>query len=206
MHPEAPQRVSRPADNPVPPIILASTSPYRRALLERLRLPFEVSGPAVSEDALAGELPQDRALRLALAKARAVAAAHPHAVVIGGDQVAAAGKHVLDKPGDAERCARQLALLSGTTARFHTACAILTGEEHRVHLDTTKVCFRELSGGEIGRYVEVERPFDCAGGFRAEGLGISLFESIDSCDPTALIGLPLIWVANCLRSLGFSLP
>ncbi|MGH8140800.1 MAG: Maf family protein [Steroidobacteraceae bacterium] len=188
-------------------LILASTSPYRRALLERLGLPFQVVHPAASEHQLAGELAPDRAIRLSLAKAQAAAARHPGTVVIGSDQVAALGSNVLGKPGDPESCRAQLSRLSGTTARFYTGCAVLAANAERfVHLDTTSVTFRPLSAAEIERYVEREKPLDCAGGFKAEALGITLLESIDSKDPTALIGLPLIWLAEALRKAGFVLP
>ncbi|HEX5462554.1 MAG TPA: nucleoside triphosphate pyrophosphatase [Steroidobacteraceae bacterium] len=192
----------------MPELILASTSVYRRSLLERLGIPFTALPPEMPEDALAGELPPDRALRLATAKAQAIASRRPEAVVIGSDQVAALGSKILDKPGDAARCRAQLTAASGSSARFHTACAVIAPRAgiRMVHIDTTTVFFRTLSGQEIERYVERERPFDCAGGFRAEGLGISLFESIESRDPTALIGLPLIWVACALRRAGFLLP
>jgi 7-methyl-GTP pyrophosphatase len=190
------------------PLILASTSPYRRMLLERFRLPFEPVRPHVDEAHLAGESPSDRALRLATSKAEEVAARHPDAVVIGSDQVAAAGHKVLDKPGDAATCRSQLATLSGTDARFYTGCAVIgpSGSVRLVHLDTTTVFFRSLSSKEIERYVEREKPFDCAGGFKVEALGISLFESIESKDPTALIGLPLVWLACALRRAGYPLP
>jgi septum formation protein len=192
----------------MPELILASTSPYRRSLLERLGIAFTAVPPGTPEDALAGELPPDRALRLAVAKAQAVASRRPDAVVIGSDQVAAVGSKVLDKPGDAARCRAQLSVASGSSARFHTACAVIAPQAgiRMVHIDTTTVFFRSLSSPEIERYVERERPFDCAGGFRVEGLGISLFESIESRDPTALIGLPLIWLACALRRAGFDLP
>jgi septum formation protein len=188
------------------PLILASTSPYRRALLERLGIPFEVVRPAASEDHLPREMPRDRALRLSGVKAKAVAAHRPDAVVIGSDQVASLGSRVLDKPGDAANCRAQLALLSAQTARFHTGCAVIANGERLVHLDTTSVTFRALSPEEIDRYVERERPFDCAGGFKVEALGVTLFESVESRDPTALVGLPLIWLASALRSVGYTLP
>jgi septum formation protein len=192
----------------MPELILASTSRYRRSLLERLGIAFTAVPPETPEDALPGELPPDRALRLAIAKAQALAARRPDAVVIGSDQVAAVGSKVLDKPGDAARCRAQLAAASGSSARFHTACAVIAPQAgiRMVHIDTTTVFFRSLTEQEIGRYVERERPFDCAGGFRAEGLGIALFESIESRDPTAIIGLPLIWLACALRRAGFVLP
>jgi septum formation protein len=188
------------------PLILASSSPYRRALLERLGIQFEVVRPAASEDHLSRETPRDRALRLSGAKAKAVAAQHPDAVVIGSDQVASVGTRVLDKPGDAANCRSQLAMLSSQTARFHTGCAVMANGERLIHLDTTSVTFRPLTPEEIDRYVEREKPFDCAGGFKAEALGITLFESIETRDPTALVGLPLIWLASALRSVGYSLP
>jgi septum formation protein len=191
-----------------PPLILASTSRYRRELLERFGLPFEAHPPQVPETVRAGELPMDRARRLALEKAQALAVRFPEALIIGSDQVAAAHDGVLDKPGDAANARAQLQRLSGSSARFYTACAVLcrAAQLHLVHLDTTSVRVRKLSAGEIERYVEREAPYDCAGGFKAEGLGISLFESIESRDPTALIGLPLIWLAGALRSGGYPLP
>lgn len=190
------------------PLILASTSPYRRLLLERFGLPFETERPRVGEEHVAGESPTDRAMRLAVAKAEEVAARYPSSVIIGSDQVAAVGHKVLDKPGDAIHCRSQLTMLSGTDARFYTACAVMgpAGSVRLVHLDTTTVYFRSLSDREIDRYIEREKPFDCAGGFKAEGLGIALFESIASQDPTAIIGLPLIWLACALRRAGYPLP
>jgi len=189
-------------------LILASTSVYRRELLTRLGLPFETLAPGVSEAHIAHESPADRAMRHALEKARAVARGHPQAVVIGADQVAACGERLLDKPGCAVGSRQQLEALSGRTALFYTACAVLGGsrEVHLAHVDTTSVLVRALSAGEIERYVARERPYDCAGGFRAESLGIALFECIESRDPTALIGLPLIWLAGALRQAGFALP
>ncbi len=192
-----------------PALILASTSRYRGELLARLCLPFTVLPPQVAETPRPGELPMDRALRLAREKAEAVAAHHPDALVIGSDQVAAAADGtVLDKPGDARRAEAQLARLSGTTARFHTGCAVILKRTglNLIHLDTTAVVFRALSAAEIARYVEREQPLDCAGGFKAESLGIALFERLESEDPTALIGLPLIWLAAALRSAGLALP
>lgn len=192
----------------LPPLILASTSPYRRELLARLRLAFESMPPEVPEQHLEGESPADRSLRLALAKAQAVARLHPGALVIGSDQVAAVGEQLLGKPGDAARCRAQLATLSGKTARFYTACALLgvNAGVRLAHVDTTTVVFRPLSAAEIERYVACEQPYDCAGGFKAEGLGVALFECIESQDPTALIGLPLIWIAGALRGAGYHLP
>ena len=190
------------------PVILASTSPYRRSLLQRLGLPFEVIRPEVEEDHLPGEPPADRALRLSLAKAQAVAVRYPSAIVIGSDQVAASGNQILDKPGDAANARAQLAALSGSTAKFYTGCALvgLSGSVRLSHLDTTTVYFRSLTTAEIERYVEREKPFDCAGGFKSEALGVTLFESIETTDPAALVGLPLIWVACALRRAGYQLP
>ena len=192
----------------MPQLILASTSPYRRELLARLALDFEVVAPEVPEEQLPGESPTDRALRLATAKAQAVSARYPEALVLGSDQVGASGGELLGKPGDARRCREQLLRLSGHTAHFHTACVLLGARAglHLAHVDTTTVVFRGLSAGEIDRYVAREQPFDCAGGFRAEGFGIALFDCIESQDPTALIGLPLIWLAGALRRAGFQLP
>jgi septum formation protein len=188
----------------LPPLILASSSSYRRELLGRLRLGFEAVPPGTPEDPVAGESASDQALRLALAKAQAVAERYTDAIVIGSDQVAAAGEQVLGKPGDAARCRAQLAALSGHTGQFYTACAVLGAGVRLAHVDTTTVVFRTLSPQEIQRYVACEQPYDCAGGFKAEGLGISLFECIESQDPTALIGLPLI--AGALRGVGYQVP
>lgn len=192
----------------MPQLILASTSPYRRELLARLKLDFEVADPGVDEEHRRAESPTDRALRLATAKAQAVSTRHPEALVIGSDQVADGGDQILDKPGDGERCREQLARLSGRTAHFYTACVLLGARAglHLAHVDTTTVVFRRLAAAEIDRYVARERPFDCAGGFRAEALGIALLDCIESQDPTALIGLPLIWLAGALRAAGCQLP
>jgi septum formation protein len=189
-------------------LILASTSPYRRALLQRLGLDFEVANPGVDERAKPGESPAARASRLAAAKAEAIAGLHPDAIVIGSDQVAALGHRLLDKPGNAETCRAQLSALSGNTARFLTACAVIGNSAglRLTHLDTTTVMFRGLQPQEIARYVDREQPFDCAGGFKVEALGVTLFERIESVDPTALIGLPLIWLASALRQAGYLAP
>jgi septum formation protein len=189
-------------------LILASTSRYRRELLERLRLPFEVVAPEVDESPLALETPLERAQRLALAKAAAVSHRHPTATVIGSDQVAVCKGQILDKPGGLERCREQLRWLSASAATFYTALAVVnarTGANVQL-IDTTTVYVRALSSDEIERYIEAERPFDCAGGFRVESFGISLFARIASEDPTALIGLPLIALGRALRQLGYELP
>jgi septum formation protein len=185
-------------------LILASTSRYRAGLLERLGRPFAREAPGTDEEALAGENPRERALRLARAKASAVAARNPQAWVLGSDQLAVREGEVLGKPLDARRCQAQLLASSGRRLEFLTAACLMRASDGRSldHLDTTLVQFRVLTPGEIQRYVEREQPLDCAGGFKCEGLGIALFERIESSDPTALIGLPLIWVAQALREAG----
>lgn len=187
-----------------PRLLLASTSRYRALLLERLGLPFGVQAPDVDEARLPREKPAARALRLAHAKAQAVAARHPDACVIGSDQVAVVGRRILDKPGSATRCREQLEAASGKRVVFYTAVAVVgpgSGAAQTV-VDRTQVNFRTLTEREISRYVEIEQPFDCAGSFRSEGLGVALFESIETRDPTALVGLPLIWLAGALRAAG----
>jgi septum formation protein len=187
-------------------LILASTSPYRRALLERLRLPFAVEAPGVEESAAPGEAAGALALRLALSKAACVAHRHPGAVVIGSDQVAECRGRVLGKPHTAERAREQLAAASGAMVVFHTAVALLHGDgvTEETHTDLTRVRFRRLLAAEIERYVALDAPLDCAGSFRCEGLGVALFESVESEDPTGLVGLPLIWVAAALRRAGLN--
>jgi septum formation protein len=189
-------------------LLLASTSPYRRMLLARLCLPFDCERPQVDEQALPGESPAALARRLAAAKAAEVAARHPGAWVIGSDQVAERDGQALGKPGDAEAAFAQLQAASGRRLRFHTAfCLLRAGDERRFeHRDLTEVVFRDLDEAEIRRYLEAEQPYDCAGSFKCEGLGISLFTAIRSEDPTALVGLPLIALAGALRQAGISLP
>ena len=187
-----------------PPLILASTSPYRRDLLARLRLPFAVRAPDVDEAALAGEVPPALALRLAFAKARAVARLEPHAVVIGSDQVADLDGLALGKPGSQQRAVKQLQAMSGRSVVFHTAVAVVRSlpAYEASALVAVTVRMRCLSSAEIERYVALERPFDCAGSAKSEALGIALLESIESDDPTALIGLPLIRTCAMLREAG----
>lgn len=189
------------------PLILGSTSAYRRELLQRLRLPFEVVSPEVDETPLPGENPRDLALRLALAKARAVAARRPSAVVIGSDQVADLGGEPLGKPGTHERAVAQLRRMRGRTVIFQTAVAVVcveTGFE-QVELAPVGVRFRELTDAEIENYLRAETPYDCAGSAKSEGLGIALLDTIESDDPTALVGLPLIRTTRLLRAAGLSL-
>jgi len=186
----------------MPPIILASTSRYRRELLARLKLPFAARSPDVVEDAIAGEAPAAMAARLALAKAASIVA--PNAIVIGSDQVASLDGQVLRKPGSADVAVAQLRLAQGRTVVFNTAVAVIaTGSGTTLrHVDRTEVLFRRLDDAALERYVQLENPLDCAGSFKSEGLGVALFERISSEDPTALIGLPLIFVADALRKLG----
>ncbi len=185
-------------------LVLASTSRYRRELLERLRIPFGVESPEVDETPLAQEAPRELALRLALEKARAVAAHRPEAVVIGSDQVADLHCEPLGKPGDHARATLQLRRMRGNTLVFQTAVAVVcmaTGFE-QVDLASVRVRFRELTDEEIENYLQAEQPYDCAGSAKSEGLGIALLESIESDDPTALIGLPLIRTVSMIRAAG----
>ncbi|HEX5756271.1 MAG TPA: Maf family nucleotide pyrophosphatase [Arenimonas sp.] len=190
------------------PLILASTSRYRRELLGRLALPFSVERPEVDETPLPNEPCESLAVRLAHAKAWAVARNHSEAWVIGSDQVAELDGRPLGKPGHVEAAKAQLRASSGHTVVFHTAFSLVRaacGSEFH-GCDETRVRFRELDDEEIQRYLDAEQPFDCAGSFKCEGLGISLFAAIDNRDPTALIGLPLIDLAQTLRQAGFRLP
>jgi len=191
-----------------PPLILASTSRYRRDLLQRLRLPFEVVSPQVDETPQPGESPAALALRLALAKAQAVATRRPEAVVIGSDQVADLDGEPIGKPGNHERALAQLRRLSGRRVVFQTAVSVVradTGFE-RTLLAPVTVQFRTLTDAEIERYLRLEEPYDCAGSAKCETLGITLLDAIDSDDPTALVGLPLIRTAQLLRAAGLDLP
>lgn len=189
------------------PLILGSTSAYRRELLERLRFPFEVAAPDVDESPQTGERPPELARRLALAKARAVARRHPAALVIGSDQVADLGGEPLGKPGTHERAVEQLRRMRGRTVIFQTAVAVVCLEAGFEQLDLApvRVRFRDLSDAEIESYLRAETPYDCAGSAKSEGLGIVLLESIESDDPTALVGLPLIRTTRMLRAAGLSL-
>ena len=190
-------------------LVLASTSRYRRELLDRLRLPFEVARPDVDESALPAEAPEAMAVRLAAAKARAISAIRPDAWVIGSDQVADLDGLALGKPGTRGAALAQLQAMSGRAVAFRTAVCVARGDvalAALAALDTTMVRFRTLSQDEIERYVDAEQPFDCAGSFKSEGFGITLFEAIESRDPTALVGLPLIATAGLLRQAGYALP
>ncbi|WP_447939161.1 Maf family protein [Pseudoxanthomonas mexicana] len=188
------------------PLLLASTSRYRRELLERLRLPFHIARPEVDEMPREGETVPAMAVRLAHAKAAAIAAQHPGAWVLGSDQAAELDGAPLGKPGQREAAIAQLSAMAGRQVRFHTAVALVRDEEALTTHDITTVHFRSLAPAEIERYVDAEQPFDCAGSFKSEGLGIALFDAIESTDPTALVGLPLIAVTRMLREAGFDLP
>lgn len=190
----------------MPPLVLASTSRYRAQLLARLGLPFDTARPEVDEQPMPGESPATLALRLAAAKAAAVAASRPGALVLGSDQVASCDGRILGKPGTREAAIAQLQRMSGREAVFLTAVALARDGQVEQALDTTTVRFRGLSSDEIVRYVDAESPLDCAGSFKSEGLGIVLFESVESRDPTALVGLPLIATARLLRAQGIPLP
>lgn len=192
----------------MPRLVLASTSPHRRALLARLALPFECRAPGVEEDILPTELPDGRALRLARAKAAAVFRHAPQAWVIGSDQVAslAAGTQVqwLHKPGDRATCRAQLLSMSGREVHFHTAAVLVTPAGLHEHVDLTTVHLRKLAATEVDHYIDREPSFDCAGGFKCEGLGVSLFDAVVTQDPTALVGLPLVWLCRALRAAGMA--
>jgi septum formation protein len=193
---------------PPPSLILGSTSRYRRELLERLRMPFEVASPQVDETPLPGEAPAALATRLALAKAREVAERFPNAVVIGSDQVADVDGQPIGKPGTHERAVAQLQRMSGRSVVFQTAVAVvrLAGPSRpafeAVQLTPVTVRFRVLSEAEIEHYLRLEQPYDCAGSAKCETLGIALLAAIESDDPTALVGLPLIRTCELLRQAG----
>ena len=189
------------------PLILGSTSRYRRELLSRLHIPFEVQAPEIDETALPGEGPRALAERLALAKAHAVAQRFPEAVVIGSDQVADLAGESLGKPGDHARASAQLRRMRGQTLVFQTAVAVVCRASGFVQQDLApvRVVFRELSDDEIEHYLRIEQPYDCAGSAKSEGLGIALLDAIDSDDPTALVGLPLIRTCRMLRAAGVAL-
>lgn len=193
-----------------PRLILASSSAYRRELLGRLRLPFEVMVPDIDESPLAGESPETTALRLARQKAQAVAARAPGSVVIGSDQVATLDGEQIGKPGNHANALAQLQTMRGRQVVFHTAlclwddrAACLTGGSHLQNVQTI-VTFRDLPDAELDAYLRIEQPYDCAGSAKNEGLGIAILERIDSTDPTALTGLPLIALTGMLRKAGFT--
>lgn len=190
---------------PAPTLILASTSRYRRELLERLRVPFTIASPHVDETPQTGEAPAALAERLALAKAQAVAAQHPEAWVIGSDQVADLDGQAIGKPGTHEAAVTQLRGMRGRTVVFQTAVAVAAPGYAQVVTVPIRVRFRDASNDEIERYLRLEQPYDCAGSAKSEGLGISLLDAVESDDPTALVGLPLIATSRLLRAAGFPL-
>lgn len=194
--------------SPARPLILGSTSPYRRELLARLGLPFSTEAPQVDETPLPVESPRALALRLALAKAREVAGRHRQAIVIGSDQVADLHGEPLGKPGTHERAVAQLRRMRGHSVVFQTALAVVCADTGFAQTDlaAVEVRFRDLSDDEIERYLLAERPYDCAGSAKSEGLGIALLDAIHNDDPTALVGLPLIRTARLLRAAGLTLP
>lgn len=191
-----------------PRLILASSSTYRRELLSRLRLPFEAIAPDIDETPLAGEAPEETALRLAQAKARTIAARHPDALVIGSDQVATLDGEQIGKPGDHARALAQLRMMRGREVVFHTALCLWDGRVTDPALAVQRenvqvfVRFRDLPDAELDAYLRIEQPYDCAGSAKNEGLGIALLERIQSNDPTALTGLPLIALTGMLRRAG----
>ena len=189
-------------------LVLGSTSQYRRTLLERLGIPFTVAAPDVDEVALPAELPIDLVNRLARAKAESVAQRQSKALVIGSDQLAVCGREVLGKPGSGERAIAQLQQLSGQRVTFYTAVHVMISEtgSNEGHMDATTVHFRPLSDQDIRDYVARDKPYHCAGGFKIEALGVTLFTRVETQDPTALIGLPLIWLSGALRRAGFKAP
>jgi len=194
--------------SPMPqPVVLASSSVYRQALLDRLQIPYLCRSPNIDESPLPGENPQQLSLRLSREKAYALASTFPQHLIIGSDQVAAIDDKLLGKPETLTVAAQQLRLASGNQVSFYTSVTLLNAETSAVnsHTDITRVYFRKLTDNDIQRYLEAEQPYDCAGSFKVEGLGITLFERIENSDPTALIGLPLIRLAAMLRTMGVSI-
>ena len=190
------------------PLILASSSPYRRELLQRLRLPFECASPDIDESPLPGESAEQLVRRLAEAKARALAARFPEHLIIGSDQAAVQGQAILGKPHTLERAMEQLKAASGNSVSFLTGLALLDSASGRCQVDCIpfRVHFRELDEARIHRYLEAEQPFDCAGSFKAEGLGVSLFRATEGEDGTSLVGLPLIRLVDMLLAEGVQVP
>jgi septum formation protein len=189
-------------------LILGSTSKYRRALLDRFGIPFSIAAPNIDESRNPGESPLALVERLSRQKADAVAASFPDGLIISSDQVAVLDERIFGKPGSAAGCTEQLRAASGRIMQFLTGVHVLDAHtgERSMHVDTTSAHFRTLTDAEIERYVARENPIDCAGSFKVEALGITLLERIDSQDPTALTGLPLIWLASALRRAGVLLP
>jgi MAF protein len=192
----------------MPPIVLGSTSPFRRSLLEKLQLPFTVDAPRVDESRRPDESADALVLRLAEAKARDVASRHPDALIIGSDQAACVGETIQGKPGNRDNAIAQLMLASGHSVVFHTGLCLLNGTSGRVQtaVEHFRVRFRALDRGQIDRYVDREKPFNCAGSFKSEGFGITLFAGLEGRDPNSLVGLPLIRLVEMLAEEGIFLP
>lgn len=190
-----------------PPIILGSSSPFRQQLLDRLGLAYSTVSPDVDETGVPGETPAGLVARLAEAKARAVGAIH-HGLIIGSDQVATIDDEILGKPGNHENATAQLSRLSGHRVNFLTGLCLLDTRRHELQVDVVpfQVTFRQLTADTIERYLQAEQPYSCAGSFKSEGLGITLFEEMSGTDPTALIGLPLIRLTGMLAKAGVELP
>lgn len=190
------------------PIVLASSSPYRCNLLKKLHLEFDTYNGAIDESPLTGESPADLASRLSIDKAKAAASSHGNHLIIGSDQVAAIGDTLLGKPGNRDHAIRQLTEQSGRIVRFHTGICVLHSQSGRflTDLDICEVHFRTLDSQQIQRYIDIEQPFDCAGSFKSEGYGITLFDKIVGDDPNALIGLPLIKLIALLGHFGVAIP
>ena len=188
-------------------LVLASTSPFRKELLQRLGIPFETAAPDVDESPRTGETPTALVRRLSEAKARAIGQSRP-GLIIGSDQVATTGNDILGKPGTHPRAIEQLQYLSGRWVTFHTGLCLLNSVTDEAQLDVIsyKVQFRQLDAGQIERYLQADQPYHCAGSFKSEGLGITLFERMDGDDPSALIGLPLIRLTTMLTDAGVVLP
>ena len=190
-----------------PELILGSSSPYRRELLERLRLPFTVVSPKIDETPKAGETPPETALRLALEKARHIAQSHPNALIIGADQVATVNGEQIGKAGGFDKALAQLQMMRGKTALFHSALCLYDARNDSYQLENiiTKTTFRDLPDDELAAYLRIEQPYDCAGSAKVEALGITILEKVESDDPTALVGLPLIALTGMLRQAGMRL-
>ena len=190
-----------------PELILGSSSPYRRELLERLRLPFTVVSPKIDETPKAGETPPETALRLALEKARHIAQSHPNALIIGADQVATVNGEQIGKAGGFDKALAQLQMMRGKTALFHSALCLYDARNDTYQLENiiTQTTFRDLPDDDLAAYLRIEQPYDCAGSAKVEALGITILEKVESDDPTALVGLPLIALTGMLRAAGVRL-
>lgn len=186
-------------------LVLASTSPFRKAILEKLHIPFDTASPEVDESVLPGESPEQLVARLSEAKARAVASRFADALIIGSDQVAVVDGQILSKPGVHEKAVAQLKRASGKRVSFLTGLCLLNTKSNRAQVDVVpfNVIFRQLSEAQIENYLRKEQPYNCAGSFKSEGLGIALFERLEGSDPNTLIGLPLIRLIKMLESEGF---